>query len=81
MNGGAIVLGIQDKTLEVIGIQNFGNYNIKSAKAKIAEKCRNLPIEDLNIDELRAEDTDQIVWIITVPKHKAKLPVYAHNKA
>lgn len=81
MNGGAIVLGIQDKTLEVIGIQNFGNYNIESAKVKIAEKCRNLPIEDLNIDELRAEDTDQIVWIITVPKHKAKLPVYAHNKA
>ncbi|MCI1742498.1 MAG: putative DNA binding domain-containing protein [Prevotella sp.] len=81
MNGGAIIIGIQDKTFEVIGIQNFGNYTIESAKAKIAERCRNLPTENLNIDELRAEDTGAIVWIITIPKHKAKLPVYAHNKA
>jgi ATP-dependent DNA helicase RecG len=81
MNGGAIIIGIQDKTFEVIGIQNFGNYTIESAKAKIAERCRNLPTENLNIDELKAEDTGAIVWIVTVPKHKAKLPVYAHNKA
>lgn len=81
MNGGTIVIGVKDKTLEIIGIQNFGNYSIESAKAKIAEKCRNLPIENLNINELKAEDTGEIVWILTIPKHKAKLPVYAHNKA
>lgn len=81
MNGGAIVIGIQDGTFEVVGIQDFGNYTIESAKAKIVEKCRNLLSEDLNIDELKAEDTGEIVWIVTIPKHKPRLPVYAHNKA
>lgn len=81
MNGGVIVVGIQDKTFEVVGIQNFGNYNIESAKARIAEKCRNLPTENLEITELKADDTDTVVWIISVPKHRPKLPVYAHNKA
>ena len=81
MNGGAIVIGIKDKTFDVVGIQDFGNYTIESAKAKIVEKCRNLPSEDLNIDELKAEDTGEIVWIVTIPKHKPRLPVYAHNKA
>lgn len=50
-------------------------------RQKIVEKCRNLPSEDLNIDELKAEDTGEIVWIVTIPKHKPRLPVYAHNKA
>lgn len=81
MNGGAIVIGIQDGTFDVVGIQDFGNYTIESAKAKIVEKCRNLLSEDLNIDELKAEDTGEIVWIVTIPKHKPRLPVYAHNKA
>lgn len=81
MNGGAIVIGVQDKTFEVIGIQNFGDYSVESAKARISEKCRNLPIENLEIDELKANDTGDIVWIVNIPKHKARLPVYAHNKA
>lgn len=80
MNGGAIVIGIKDKTFEVVGIQDFGNYTIESAKAKIVEKCRNLPSEDLNIDELKAEDTGEIVWIVTIPKHKPRLPVYATTR-
>lgn len=54
MNGGAIVIGIQDKTFDVVGIQDFGNYTIESAKAKIVEKCRNISSEELNIDELTA---------------------------
>lgn len=81
MNGGAIVIGIQDRTFDVVGIQDFGNYTIESAKARIVEKCRNLPSEDLFIDELKAENTGEIVWIVTIPKHKPRLPVYAHNKA
>lgn len=81
MNGGSLVIGIEDKTFRVIGIQNLGSYNVESAKARIAEKCRNLPMEDFDIMELEAEDTRRIVWLITIPKHRAKLPVYAHNKA
>ena len=47
MNGGSIIIGIQDNTFEVIGIQKFGNFTIESAKARILEKCRNLPIDNL----------------------------------
>ncbi len=81
MNGGVVVIGIQDKTFDVIGIKEFGTYTIESAKSTIVRQCRNLPSEDLNIDELKAEDTGEIVWIVTIPKHKPRLPVYAHNKA
>ena len=81
MNGGALVIGVKDGTLDITGIQNFGNYNTESAKAKIVEKCKNLPFEGLDIIELKAEDTGAIVWIITIPKHNPKLPVYAHNQA
>jgi len=81
MNGGSIIIGIQDNTFEVIGIQKFGNFTIESAKARILEKCRNLPIDNLALDELKADDTGEIVWIISIPKHRPRLPVYAHNKA
>ena len=27
MNGGALVIGVKDGTLDITGIQNFGNYN------------------------------------------------------
>ena len=81
MNGGSIIIGVQDNTFEVIGIQKFGNFTIESAKARILEKCRNLPIDNLALDELKADDTGEIVWIISIPKHRSRLPVYAHNKA
>lgn len=81
MNGGSLIIGVKDQTLDVIGIQSFGSYNVDSAKARIAEKCRNLPLEDFDIMEFKADDTERIVWILTIPKHHAKLPVYAHNKA
>ena len=81
MNGGSLIIGVEDQTFKVIGIQNLGSYNVESAKARIAEKCRNLPLEDFDIMELKADDTEKIVWVLTIPKHHAKLPVYAHNKA
>lgn len=81
MNGGSLIIGVEDGTFQVIGIQNLGSYNVESAKARIAEKCRNLPLEDFDIMELKADDTAKIVWVLTIPKHHAKLPVYAHNKA
>lgn len=81
MNGGSLIIGVKDQTLDIIGIQSFGSYNVDSAKARIAEKCRNLPLEDFDIMEFKADDTGRIVWVLNIPKHQAKLPVYAHNKA
>lgn len=81
MNGGSLVIGVEDQTLQVAGIQKFGNYTLESAKFRICEKCQNLPTENLEIIELKSTDTNKIVWIITIPKHNPKLPVYAHNQA
>ena len=81
VNGGALVVGVEDKTLNIVGIQDFGNYTPESAKFRIVEKCRNINSENLEIIPLVAEDTNKTVWIITIPKHSPRLPVYAHNKA
>ena len=35
----------------------------------------------MDIEEFITEDTHKTVWVIHVPKHLPKLPVYAHNKA
>ena len=37
--------------------------------------------EGLDIEEFITEDTNKKVWVIHIPKHSPKLPVYAHNKA
>ena len=45
------------------------------------EHCTNLSPEGLSIDEYTTEDTHKTVWIIHIPKHLPRRPVYAHKKA
>ncbi len=82
MEGGHLVIGVQDKTLEIVGtdLSKF-NLNAKSAVMKLVEHCTNLSSEGLSIDEYTTEDTHQTVWIIHIPKHLSRRPVYAHKKA
>ncbi len=82
MEGGHLVIGVQDKTLEIVGtdLSKF-NLNAKSAVWKLVEHCTNLSSEGLNIDEYTTEDTHKTVWIIHIPKHFPRRPVYAHKKA
>lgn len=42
--------------------------------------CANLPAEGLKIEEFITSDTNKKVWIIHIPKHLPRLPVYAHSK-
>ena len=49
MEGGYIVLGVKDKTLEIVGIQNFENYTRQNATFRLTENCTNLPTEGLQI--------------------------------
>ena len=81
MNGGSLVIGVEDRTLNIVGIREFGQYNKDSAKFRISEKCLNLPADNLEVVELKSTDTNKTVWIINIPKHIPKLPVYAHNQA
>ena len=76
MEGGHLVIGVQDKTLEIVGtdLSKF-NLNAQSAVWKLLEHCTNLSSEGLSIDEYTTEDSHKTVWIIHIPKH---LP---HKKA
>ena len=82
MEGGHLVIGVQDKTLEIVGtdLSKF-NLNAQSAAWKLIEHCTNLSSEGLSIDEYTTEDTHKTVWIIHIPKHLPRRPVYAHKKA
>ena len=80
MDGGDIVIGVHDKTLEIVGTDTY-NYDKQKAILRLTERCVNLSTEDLYIDEFITDDTNRKVWVIHIPKHLPKRPVFAHNKA
>lgn len=80
MEGGCLVIGVHDKTLEIVGTDTY-NYDRQKAKFRLTERCINLSSEGLDIEEFITDDTKKVVWVIHIPKHKPKLPVYAHGKA
>lgn len=80
MEGGHLVIGVEDNTLEIIGTDTY-NYDRQKAILRLTERCVNLSTEGLDIEEFITDDTNKKVWVIHIPKHRPKLPVYAHNKA
>lgn len=80
MEGGHLVIGVQDKTLDIVGTDTY-NYDRQKAILRLTERCVNLSTEGLDIDEFITDDTNRKVWVIHIPKHLPKRPVFAHNKA
>lgn len=80
MEGGYLVVGVHDKTLEIVGTDTY-NYDRQKAILRLTERCANLSSEGLDIDEYLTDDTHKTVWVIHIPKHLPKRPVYAHDKA
>jgi ATP-dependent DNA helicase RecG len=80
MKGGSLIIGVKDKTLEVIGIEDFHNYTVENIKKSLLEICTNLSSEGLDVTEYIADDSGKTVWVIEIPKHQPRLPVYAHKK-
>ena len=80
MDGGDLVIGVHDKTLEIVGTDTY-NYDKQKAILRLTERCVNLSTEDIYIDEFITDDTNRKVWVIHIPKHLPKRPVFAHNKA
>lgn len=81
MDGGHLVIGVKDKTLDIVGVQDLHDYNPTNIKLRILGKCPNLNSEDFRVEALTAEDTGKTIWIFHVPRHQPRLPVYAHDKA
>ena len=87
MEGGHLVLGVKDNTLEIVGTDisrltfNGQPANTQSATFKLTEQCTYLSSEGLSIEEFVTDDTNKRVWIIHIPKHLPRRPVLAHKKA
>jgi ATP-dependent DNA helicase RecG len=87
MEGGQLVIGVKDKTLEIVGTDisrltfNGQPANTQSATFKLTEQCTYLSSEGLSIEEFVTDDTNKTVWIIHIPKHLPRRPVLAHKKA
>lgn len=80
MQGGNLIIGIQDKTLNIVGIQDFSGYNIDNIRYRINGNCTNLDIENFHVKEFQTSDSNKTVWVFNIPKHQFRLPVYAHKK-
>lgn len=81
MEGGHLVMGVKDGSLDITGIQDFAGYTPETLKAKLVQDCINLPSEGLFITSLTSSDTNKTVWILSIPKHLARRPVFVHNAA
>ena len=81
MDGGCVVIGVQDKTLAVTGIQDFADYTAETIVHRILGKTPGLPSLGLRVEALQASDTGAIVWLVHVPRHAPGQPIQAHDKA
>ncbi|MEA3547150.1 MAG: putative DNA binding domain-containing protein, partial [Thermodesulfobacteriota bacterium] len=81
MQGGHLIVGVKDKTLHIIGIQDFHDYTPENIRQRILGKCPNLDSEKFTIKSFTTDDTGKTVWIFNAPHHLPRLPVYAHDQA
>jgi len=81
MEGGYLILGIADKTFQIVGIDDFHDYTPENICQRILGKCPNLDSENFSVQEFITSDTGKTVWLFNVPVHQPRLPVYAHDKA
>lgn len=80
MKGGHLVIGVKDKTLDIVGIQNFHDYTVDNIRPRLAGRCAHLNSEKLKVESFKTDDTGKTVWVIHISQHEARLPVYAHGK-
>ncbi len=80
MRGGHLILGVRDGSLEIVGIQEFGDFTLDNARYRLAGRCAHLNTEKLTIEGLTTCDTGKTVWVLHIPQHEPRLPVYAHGK-
>lgn len=80
MRGGHLVIGVEDQTLNITGIQNFHDYTPENLPARITGNCTHLITEGLYVENYTTTDTNKTVWIIHIPKHAPRKPVIAHKQ-
>jgi ATP-dependent DNA helicase RecG len=81
MDGGTLVLGVEDKTLRITGILDVGNFTPENLPERLAGNCTHLPTQGLRVEAITTSDTAQLVWLIHIPRHSPRQPVVSHRKA
>ena len=81
MEGGHLVIGTEDGTHNIMGIQDFHNHTVQNIKLRIVNKCSNLDSDNFSIESFITSDTNKTVWVFHIPKHLARQPVIAHSKS
>lgn len=81
MQGGALIIGIADKTGAILGILDMHDYTPENLPARLIGNCTNLSSEGLRVDAFYTSDTRKTVWVVHVPAHFPRRPVIAHKKA
>ena len=81
MNGGVLIIGIQDITANILGIDNFQDYTVENLPFRLTGNCTNLNSEGLRVDSHKTLDTKKTIWILHIPKHRPRKPVVAHKMA
>ncbi len=79
--GGSLIIGVEDKTLNIVGIQNFSDYTIDNIKFRILGNLTHFDSDIFEVEQLKTTDTDKIIWIFKIPKHPFRQCVFAHKKA
>jgi len=80
MEGGHLIIGVKDETLEITGIKEFYNNTPENIVLKILGQTPNLSSEGFYVEPFTTSDTDKTVWVFHIPKHQPRKPVLAHNK-
>ncbi|MBL7791121.1 MAG: putative DNA binding domain-containing protein [Saprospiraceae bacterium] len=81
LEGGHLIIGIADRTGDIIGIGNFHDYTPENLPPRLLGNCTNLSSEGLRLESYQTEDSLKTVWVLHVPKHLPRRPVYAHKTA
>ena len=59
MEGGFLVVGVHDKTLEIVGTDTY-NYDRQKAILRLTERCSNLSSEGLDIQHARLSTATEV---------------------
>jgi ATP-dependent DNA helicase RecG len=79
-HGGHLVLGVKDKTLDIVGIADFSGYTLENIRFRVLGNCTHLSEEGFRVEQYQTTDTQKTVWVFIIPRHQYRLPVYAHGK-
>jgi len=63
MEGGHLVIGVEDATLRIVGIQDFNNQTVDNVRQRLLERCRALDSEGFRVEPFTTDDTGKTVWV------------------